>query len=588
VSAAVTAPRSRLRPRATRAPAWARPGGLAATAAVFVLAAALRIVALSRSPLDPFYDAAVRSMATSPHAFLVGAFDPSARVAIDKPPVDLWLQVAATRLFGFRPFALLLPAALGGTLAVVALHDLVRTLVSPRAALAAALALAVLPVAVITARSDTMDSVMAALLVTAFAVAARGLRRGRTASVVAAGALVGLAFEVKLFEALVAVLPLALMWGLGAAGSRRRRVVQGGGAAVACVTVGLAWLVAVSTLVPANARPWAFGSTDGSAWNSAFVYDGWDRVSDAAVQASATPAAAGALRRVPAPPGPLRLLSARDGLLGRIGVELAAAWIAVALVLLTRASRRLDRAATAGLAAMAVWLALGTVLFSGQGALRPRYLEAFDPAVAACLGGGIVLAAEALAARRPSVPIRPIAAAVLAAVLVAPLVVSVDAIAAHTEDSGAVGATPAAQAAALSAYLRALQGGARYEVASLATSPVAPVVVRDGRPVLILTALGHPLESTGGLARLVARGQVRDALAGPGCRSAGCAVLRRWIRAHGTDVSAAAGQPRGTLYAFSGRPAPPAPPADGGRRLKGSSAPSRLWPSLKATSQRRP
>jgi 4-amino-4-deoxy-L-arabinose transferase-like glycosyltransferase len=523
VSAAVTAPRSRLRPRATRAPAWARPGGLAATAAVFVLAAALRIVALSRSPLDPFYDAAVRSMATSPQAFLVGAFDPSARVAIDKPPVDLWLQVAATRLFGFRPFALLLPAALGGTLAVVALHDLVRTLVSPRAALAAALALAVLPVAVITARSDTMDSVMAALLVTAFAVAARGLRRGRTASVVAAGALVGLAFEVKLFEALVAVLPLALMWGLGAAGSRRRRVVQGGGAAVACVTVGLAWLVAVSTLVPANARPWAFGSTDGSAWNSAFVYDGWDRVSDAAVQASATPAAAGALRRVPAPPGPLRLLSARDGLLGRIGVELAAAWIAVALVLLTRASRRLDRAATAGLAAMAVWLALGTVLFSGQGALRPRYL-----------------------------------------------------------------AMPAAQAAALSAYLRALQGGARYEVASLATSPVAPVVVRDGRPVLILTALGHPLESTGGLARLVARGQVRDALAGPGCRSAGCAVLRRWIRAHGTDVSAAAGQPRGTLYAFSGRPAPPAPPADGGRRLKGSSAPSRLWPSLKATSQRRP
>jgi 4-amino-4-deoxy-L-arabinose transferase-like glycosyltransferase len=557
VSAAVTAPRVRLHPRATRA-AWTRAGSHAAPAAVFVLAAALRFVALSRSPLDPFYDAAVRSMGTSPHAFLVGAFDPSARVAIDKPPVDLWLQVAATRLFGFRPFALLLPAALGGTLAVVALYDLVRTLVSRRAALAAALALAVLPVAVITARSDTMDSVMAALLVAAFAVGARGLRSGRTAHVVAAGALVGLAFEVKLFEALVAVLPLALMWGLGAAGSRRRRVVQGGAAAVACVTVGVAWLVAVTTFVPATARPWAFGSTDGSAWNAAFVYDGLDRVSGAAAPATAAPAAAkaGALERIPSPPGPLRLLSARDGLLARLGVELAGAWVAVALVLLTRAWRRLDRAGAAGLAAMAAWLALGTILFSAQGALRPRYLEAFDPAVAACLGAGIVLAAGAIAARRPSVPIRPVVAVSLIAILVAPLVASVDAVAAHAQDSGAVGALPAARAAALSAYLRAHQGGARYEVASLAASPVAPVVVRDGRPVLILTALGHPLESTTGLARLVAGGQVRDALVGPGCRTAGCVALRRWIRAHGSDASAAAGQPRGTLYLFAGRAAP--------------------------------
>lgn len=45
------------------------------------------------------------------------------------------------------------------------------------------------------------------------------------------------------------------------------------------------------------------------------------------------------------------------------------------------------------------WLALGTVLFSAQGALGPRYLEAFDPAVGACLGAGAALAGEALPAR---------------------------------------------------------------------------------------------------------------------------------------------------------------------------------------------
>ena len=53
-------------------------------------------------------------MGTSWHAFLVGAFEPSAGLAIDKPPFDLWLQVASTKLFGFGPSALLVPAALGG------------------------------------------------------------------------------------------------------------------------------------------------------------------------------------------------------------------------------------------------------------------------------------------------------------------------------------------------------------------------------------------------------------------------------------------------------------------------------------------
>ena len=65
-----------------------------------------RLAGLGAGEPDPFYDAAVRSMGTSWHALLVGAFEPGARVAIDKPPVDLWLQVASTKLFGFTTAAL--------------------------------------------------------------------------------------------------------------------------------------------------------------------------------------------------------------------------------------------------------------------------------------------------------------------------------------------------------------------------------------------------------------------------------------------------------------------------------------------------
>src|SRR5689334_13454567 len=67
----------------TRAAAWLPP------ACVALLAAALRLPGLGSIRVDPFYDAAVRTMGGSWHAFLTGAIDPSGRVAVDKPPVDL-------------------------------------------------------------------------------------------------------------------------------------------------------------------------------------------------------------------------------------------------------------------------------------------------------------------------------------------------------------------------------------------------------------------------------------------------------------------------------------------------------------------
>ena len=69
-------------------------------------------------PDDPYYDASVRSMPLSLHNFLLGAYEPGGSLAVDKPPLDLWLQVLSTQLFGFGSVALKLPPALAGTLAV--------------------------------------------------------------------------------------------------------------------------------------------------------------------------------------------------------------------------------------------------------------------------------------------------------------------------------------------------------------------------------------------------------------------------------------------------------------------------------------
>jgi 4-amino-4-deoxy-L-arabinose transferase-like glycosyltransferase len=568
---------------------------------VLALGAALRVVALGRVPTNPYYDAAVRSMGTSWAAFLSGAFEPGRRVAIDKPPVDLWLQVASTRLLGFDGVALLLPEALGGVALVAALMWLLRTLLGREVALAGGLALAVAPSAVVVARSDTMDAVMAALAVTGAAVVAQVARGGRLRPwpLVKAGVLLGLAFEVKLAEALLPVAAAMGLWVLAGPPAWRPRVAGLGVLGGAFVASALAWLVVV-TVVPLHPRPWALGATDGSPWRAALVYNGTERLLGGggnapdgvaasraaatpggaiALRAAATPGGAVALRaaappeqaaalarrarehavavaRRPAPAGELRLLSSRAHLGRWIGVEAVAALAALALALALGGTRGLDRVGRGGLVALVLWLGAGLVLCSAMPGLRPRYLACFDAAVAACLGAGVVLGARA----RPRAA-RLAAAGALAAVLALPLASAVAVAHGGVQVSGRTGAMPAARVAALSDFVRARTAGAGDELAVSAPAKAGPLIARDGRPVLILSdGQGNELVSPAQLAAAVDTGRVRYALLGDACtpqsgnERTGCLPVVRWARAHGIDVSRAAGQPRpGALYALTPR-----------------------------------
>src|SRR5258707_15892284 len=107
-----------------------------ALAVVTAAAAALRLILVGDVRPDPFYDAAVRSMGMSWHNFFFGAFEPGGSVSIDKPPVDLWLQVASVKLFGFSNSALKIPEALSGIAAVPLLFLAVRRMWSATAGLA--------------------------------------------------------------------------------------------------------------------------------------------------------------------------------------------------------------------------------------------------------------------------------------------------------------------------------------------------------------------------------------------------------------------------------------------------------------------
>jgi 4-amino-4-deoxy-L-arabinose transferase-like glycosyltransferase len=384
-------------------------GWLIAISITTLGAAALRLAALGKVPPDPFYDAAVRSMGLSWHNFFFGAFEPAGSVSIDKPPIDLWLQVASVKLFGFSGTTLKLPEALAGTLSVPLLFAAVRRMAGPRAGIAAALAIAVLPIEVITSRSDTMDAVMMALLVLALLCVVCAVDGGREAWLLAAAVALGLAFNVKLLESLVALPAIAALAYLGLPGTRTRRLVRMAIAGLVYVAVALSWLTA-TLIAPAHDRPYAIGSTNGSAWNAAFIFNGTDRLSGKSPEPQSTeyepghdyPVATQSERnRIPiVPPSATRLLARIGPLSGeRLGLEvlLALALGMPALLLGLRreagpqSSRRMRGAVAAGLI---LWILTGIALFSHMARLHPRYVEGFTPAVAAMLGIGLAWAAS--------------------------------------------------------------------------------------------------------------------------------------------------------------------------------------------------
>jgi len=517
---------------------WAVP------AAIVALGGALRLWGIGHDVPNPIYDAAVRSMGLSWHNFFFGALDPSGQVAIDKPPLDLWLQVASTKLLGFDRTALALPEALAGTAAVAMLYAALTRACGRLAGSIAALAYAVLPVAVLTARSDTMDSVMSMLLVAALWSALVGLQRRRARWAIASAALVGLAFDVKLLQALVPLPALALLWwgSVRAGEPLRSRLRLAAQCATGLIAVALAWAL-VASLTPAGQRPVPQGSHNGSIFRAMFVYNGVERLTGK----SHEPIPYGDS----SPPGALRLLSTASPFYGKlIGFALLASLLlaALALVLWRREGRRGlwplapgaerlsaaegERCVRALALSLVVWLGVSWLLFSFMSKLQPRYLEALSPGVAAAFGIAAAFVLARAGRALPAAARTPALVLVLALLAVQPLLYSVQLIETNTTD-----ANPTGSGVQYYRYLHAHRDGARYEAAT--SNPLAAVglIAADGQPILFLRTLDGIRVSVAQLRALVREGAVRYAIIQRGCVPRHfCTPTTRWTQQNAVQV----------------------------------------------------
>ena len=398
---------------------WERP----ALVSLLVMTAALYVWDLGSSGwANSYYSAAVQAGSHSWKAFFFGSFDASNAITVDKPPASLWVMDLSARLFGVNAWSILVPQALMGVAAVALLYAAVKRSFSSAAGLVAGATLALTPVAALMFRFNNPDAMLTLVLVASCYAMVRAFEGGSRHSrwLMGAGALIGLAFLVKMLQAFLVLPGFAasyLAFGPTALRTRILDLLKAGAAMV----VAAGWWVAIVSLWPTSSRPYIGGSQHNSVLELVLGYNGLGRLTG-----NETGSVVGGGGNGPGgasmwgKTGWLRLFDASNG--GQIAWLIPSALIVLGgLLWVSRRMPRTDRR-RAQLVLWGSWLVVTAAVFSQmQGIFHEYYSVVLAPPVAALVGIGATVLWRA---RRHLAARLLLAAALIAAVTTAHVLLS--------------------------------------------------------------------------------------------------------------------------------------------------------------------
>lgn len=342
---------------------------------------------LNRDRAQPYYTAAVHSMSRDWHDFVFGSFDPTGFITVDKVPGAFWIQALSVRLFGFHDWAVLLPQVLAATACVPLLYGTVRRWAGVRAGLIAAAVHTLTPITAALARTSIPDALMVFFLILAADAFWRWGQGGRAGWLAASAVWLGVAFNVKMGQALLVVPVFVGVCYLLGRGGRNRRVLRAGGFVLVQAAVSLVWMAFVS-LTPASQRPFIDGSVHDSVWEMVFQYNGFGRLGGGS---SGSAAPGGFLAGMGGSPGLGRLFGAQSA--GQISWLIPAALLGLAVGLF--AGRRSGTFERAGWLFWGGWFAVYAVAFCVASTIHTYYTTSLTPAIAALAGAGLAGAIRA-------------------------------------------------------------------------------------------------------------------------------------------------------------------------------------------------
>jgi 4-amino-4-deoxy-L-arabinose transferase-like glycosyltransferase len=375
-----------------RQPRWVRPSAallLAVTAALYLWN--LEATGYANS----FYAAAIQAGTKDWTALLFGSLDAGNAITVDKPPAALWIPALSGRIFGFSPLSMLVPQALMGVAAVGLLYLTVKRVSGPAAGLLAGGALALTPVAALMFRFNNPDAMLTLCLVLAAYLTTRAIEKAGWKWLLAAGAVIGLAFLAKMLQGFLIVPGLALAYLWAAPATLGRRVLHLLGAAAGIAVVAGSY-VALFQLTPASERPYMAGSENNSFLELTFGYNGLGRITGSG---GGMPGGGGGAGMPGGGMGGNVGFGGTAGITRMFGTSFGGevSWLLPAALILLGAglwfTRREARtsATRAALLLWGGWLLVTTGILSFMsGTVHPYYAVALAPAIAALVGIGSV------------------------------------------------------------------------------------------------------------------------------------------------------------------------------------------------------
>jgi 4-amino-4-deoxy-L-arabinose transferase-like glycosyltransferase len=247
---------------------------------VLLLGAFLRFYQLGAGGVgNTYYAATVKSMLVSWHNFFFAAFEPGGSLSVDKPPLGFWVQALSAYFLGVTGFALALPNACAGILSIFLVYHLVRRPFGAWAGLAAALALAVMPVAISTERNNTIDGLLVCVLLLAAWAFLQAVYTGKPGWLLLGACIVGLGFNIKMLQAFLPLPAFYAVYFFGAKHKWWQKLLHLGAATLLLLVVSFSWAVVVD-LVPAAERPYVDSTSKNSVMELIFGHNGIERLTN--------------------------------------------------------------------------------------------------------------------------------------------------------------------------------------------------------------------------------------------------------------------------------------------------------------------
>ena len=249
-------------------------------ALILLLGAFLRFYQLGSAGVgNAYYAAAVKSMLQSWHNFFFVAFEPGGSVSLDKPPLGFWVQALSAYFLGVTGFALALPNAIAGVLSVFLVYKLVRRPFGPWAGLAAALVLAVTPVAISTERNNTIDGLLVFVLLLAAWAFLQSVYTGKIRWLFLGAVIVGLGFNIKMLQAFLPLPAFYALYFFGAKHKWWKKLLHLTAATALLLAVSFSWAIAVD-LVPVTDRPYVDSTSKNTVMELIFGHNGIERLTN--------------------------------------------------------------------------------------------------------------------------------------------------------------------------------------------------------------------------------------------------------------------------------------------------------------------